>query len=149
MHSQTSDTNIKVTRTHTRTKVHNNLKAECSGWCTSSDQTVSAVDIMGRRVHVGAVKVRWSKMHNHDNQSTYLQHFLPSTTFSPPPPFFSLRKKEKKKKGDHLMVRLLPTVHARKSTCQSQKCYLRDKVHMRVIVALDVIIIGFSSAPIQ
>lgn len=47
------------------------------------------------------------------------------------------------------MVRLLPTVHARKSTCQSQKCYLQDKVHRKVIVALDVIIIGFSSAPIQ
>lgn len=47
------------------------------------------------------------------------------------------------------MVRLLPMVLARKRTCQLQKCYLRDKVHRKVIVALDVIIIGFSSAPIQ
>lgn len=52
----------------------------------------SAVDTIGRRVHVGAVKVGCSKMPTHEIQSTALQHFLPSTS-SPPP------TKKKKKEG--------------------------------------------------
>lgn len=36
-------------------------------------------DIMGRRVHVGTVKAKCSKMPIHEIQSTTLQFFLPST----------------------------------------------------------------------